>query len=102
MVQTDSYGWPRNGSFGIFDGAVGLFQKKKIQMTSHGINMRPERLKFAEFAGDIFTPRFFFTLINFLSEIISDSKSSIFSCHGEHIFCIPFSERRLYFGMCYT
>lgn len=76
MVQTDSYGWPRNGSFGIFDGAVGLFQKKKIQMTTHGVNMRPERLKFVEFAGDIFTPRFLFSLIIFfsfrLSEIISD------------------------------
>lgn len=96
MIQTDSYGWPQNGSFGIFDGAIGLFQKKKIQMTSHGINMRPERLKFAEFAGDIFTPRFLFLFTSRLLE------SGIFSCHGEHLFCIPFSERRLYFGMCDT
>lgn len=57
MYQTDSYGWPRNGTMGLFDGAVGLFQKKKIQMTSHGVNMRAERLKYVEFAGDIFTPR---------------------------------------------
>lgn len=55
MVQTDSYGWPKNGTF---DGATGLFQKKKIQMMTHGINMRIERLPYTEFAGDIFTPRF--------------------------------------------
>lgn len=54
MLQTDSYGWPKNGSF---DGVMGLFQKNKIQMTIHGINMRVERLKYGEFAGDIFTPR---------------------------------------------
>lgn len=54
MRQTDNYGWPKNGTF---DGAIGLFQKKKIQMMIHGINMRVERLEVAEFAGDIFTPR---------------------------------------------
>lgn len=54
MRQTDSYGWPKNGTF---DGAVGLFQQKKIQMMIHGTNMRAERLEFTEFAGDIFTPR---------------------------------------------
>lgn len=54
MLQTDSYGWPKNGSF---DGVMGLFQRNKIQMTIHGVNMRVERLKHAEFAGDIFTPR---------------------------------------------
>lgn len=54
MRQADSYGWPRNGSF---DGVVGLFQKNKIQMTIHGVNMRAERLQYVEFAGDIFTPR---------------------------------------------
>lgn len=54
MVQTDSYGWPKNGSF---DGVVGLFQRNKIQMTIHGANMRAERLQYTEFAGDIFTPR---------------------------------------------
>lgn len=56
MRQTDSYGWPRNGSF---DGAVGLIQKKKIQLTVHGVNMRAERLSICEFAGDIFTPRLY-------------------------------------------
>lgn len=55
MFQVDSYGWPNNGTF---DGAVGLFQRKKIQMITHGINMRIERLKYCEFAGDIFTPRY--------------------------------------------
>lgn len=40
MYQTDSYGWPRNGT--LFDGAIGLFQKKKIQMTTHGVNISTE------------------------------------------------------------
>lgn len=71
MYQTDSYGWPRNGTMGLFDGAIGLFQKKKIQMTSHGVNMRAERLKYVEFAGDIFTPR-----LSSLSFFLSSSKRS--------------------------
>ncbi|XP_031622981.1 uncharacterized protein LOC116340566 [Contarinia nasturtii] len=50
--QTDSYGSPN-----MEDGVIGLFQKKQIQMTVHGINMHPEQLKHVEFAGDIFTPR---------------------------------------------
>lgn len=54
MKQTDSYGWPKNGSF---DGVMGMFQRKEIQMTTHGVNMRVERLLHTEFAGDIFTPR---------------------------------------------
>lgn len=54
MFQTDSYGWLKNGTF---DGIMGLFQRNKIQMSIHAINMRIERLKYTEFAGDIFTPR---------------------------------------------
>lgn len=74
MRQADSYGWPRNGTLGLFDGAVGLFQKKKIQMTTHGVNMRAERLKYVEFAGDIFTPRskilfFFFGGMDHFSKV---------------------------------
>lgn len=54
MHQTDSYGWSNNGSF---NGIMGMFQKKKIQMTSHGVIMDPEQLAYVEFAGNVFTPR---------------------------------------------
>lgn len=55
ILQVDSYGWLTNGTF---NGVMGLFQKKRIRMTSHAINMRPERLLFSDFCGNIFTPRF--------------------------------------------
>lgn len=35
------------------------FQHKQVQMLYHGTIMRIERLKYVEFAGDLFTPRFF-------------------------------------------
>lgn len=61
VLQTNSYGWPQNitsdASDTNYDGMVGLFQQKKIQMGFNGINMRPELLTFFEFAGDLFTPR---------------------------------------------
>lgn len=49
----DSYGWLKNGTF---NGAMSLFQQKQVQMGYRGINMRPERLLAAEFAGAFFTP----------------------------------------------
>lgn len=51
VKQTDSYGWLKNGTF---DGAMGLFQKKKINALSHGTNMRADRLPYVEFTGEIF------------------------------------------------
>lgn len=53
-MVTDSYGWPTNDTF---DGIMGLFQNKQIQMCVHGVHMREERLLYAEFTGDLFTPR---------------------------------------------
>lgn len=51
VKQTDSYGWLKNGTF---DGAMGLFQQKKINALSHGTNMRVDRLLYVEFTGEIF------------------------------------------------
>lgn len=55
MLQVDNYGWLTNRTF---NGLIGLFQKKKIEMSSHGMNMRIERLMYSEFAGTLFTPRY--------------------------------------------
>lgn len=55
MVQRDSFGWKKNGSF---NGIMQLFQEKKVQMLYHGTNMRIERMPYVEFAGDLFTPRY--------------------------------------------
>lgn len=51
MIQSDSYGWATNGTF---NGMMGLFQRGQVQMLSHGIIMRSDRLKYAEFAGTLF------------------------------------------------
>lgn len=51
VMQTDSYGWLKNGTF---DGVMGLFQKKKIDVLSHGTNMRVDRLAYIEFTAEIF------------------------------------------------
>lgn len=69
MHQVDSYGWPRNGTF---DGVIGLFQKNKIQMTTHGVYMHIERLPYIEFAGDIFTPRLNLVCLGNISIKISE------------------------------
>lgn len=47
----DSYGWNMNGTF---NGVMGLFQQKKIQMLSHATIMREDRLKYVEFTGEVF------------------------------------------------
>lgn len=54
LFISDSYGWIVNGSF---NGIMGQFQKKKIRMASHAINMRAERLNFSDFTASVFTPR---------------------------------------------
>lgn len=51
VIQVDNYGWLRNGTF---DGAMGLFQKKKIQALNHGTIMRIDRLAYIEFTAEIF------------------------------------------------
>lgn len=51
IMQTDNYGWNTNGTF---NGLMGLFQKKKIQMLIHGTIMREDRLVAVEFTAEIF------------------------------------------------
>lgn len=51
IIQVDNYGWNINGTF---NGAMGLFQQKRIQALSHGTIMREDRLKYVEFTGEIF------------------------------------------------
>lgn len=52
IAQVDNYGWrDKNGSF---NGVMGLFQRKKIQMLSHATIMREDRLKYVEFTGEVF------------------------------------------------
>lgn len=55
MIQLDNYGWEENGSF---NGMMGLFQSKKVQMLAHGTIMRIDRMKHVEFTGDLFKTRF--------------------------------------------
>ncbi|XP_055300052.1 glutamate receptor ionotropic, kainate 2-like [Sitodiplosis mosellana] len=54
LMHLAKMGWSENDTF---DGITSLFQKNQIQMTMHGVIMRSEQLLYAEFAGDIFTPR---------------------------------------------
>lgn len=49
--QVDNYGWNMNGTF---NGVMGLFQQKKIQMLSHATIMREDRLRAVEFTGEVF------------------------------------------------
>lgn len=52
IAQVDNFGWrDENGSF---NGVMGLFQRKKIQMLSHASIMREDRLKYVEFTGEVF------------------------------------------------
>lgn len=39
---------------GTFNGVMGLFQKKKIQILSHATIMREDRLRCVEFTGEVF------------------------------------------------
>lgn len=50
IVQIDSYGWNTNGTF---NGAMGLFQKRKIQMLAHATKLRPDRLIAVEFTAEV-------------------------------------------------
>lgn len=55
-----------------------MFQRKLIQIMSHGVNMRTERLKFTEFAGDLFTPRLAVNVISpYFLLLFIDSKICI-------------------------
>lgn len=51
VVQVDSYGWLRNGSF---DGVMGLFQRRQIDVLAHGTIVRMDRMPFVDFTGEIF------------------------------------------------
>lgn len=51
IMQVDNYGWNMNGTF---NGVMGLFQQKKIQILSHATIMREDRLKHVEFTGEVF------------------------------------------------
>lgn len=54
MIQKDNYGWEINGTF---NGIIGLFQQKKVQVLAHGTIMRTDRMKHIDFTGDLFTTR---------------------------------------------
>lgn len=51
VIQVDSYGWKTNGTF---NGAMGLFQQKRIQSLFHGTIMRTDRFDTVEFTAEIF------------------------------------------------
>lgn len=51
IVQFDSYGWLHNGTF---NGAMGMFQRKRIKAMAHGTIMLKERLAVCEFTADLF------------------------------------------------
>lgn len=51
IIQVDNYGWNLNGTW---NGAMGLFQRKRIQALSHATIMREDRLKYVEFTGEVF------------------------------------------------
>lgn len=51
VIQVDSYGWNFNGTW---DGAMGLFQQKKVQMLFHATIMRVDRLEQVEFTAEVF------------------------------------------------
>lgn len=51
IIQVDNYGWNTNHTF---NGAMGLFQKKRIQMLSHATIMRVDRLEQVEFTAEVF------------------------------------------------
>lgn len=50
IIQVDSYGWLRNGTF---NGAIGLFQTGHIKATAFASVMFPERLPVTEFTGNV-------------------------------------------------
>lgn len=50
IIQVDSYGWLKNGTF---NGAIGLFQQGRIKATAFASVMFPERLPVTEFTGNV-------------------------------------------------
>lgn len=52
VIQVDSYGWKHWN--GTWDGALGLFQRKKVQMLFHATIMRVDRLEQLEFTAEVF------------------------------------------------
>lgn len=50
VIQVDNFGWNSNGTW---NGLMGLFQQKKIQMLFHGTIMREDRLAQVEFTAEI-------------------------------------------------
>lgn len=51
MRQVDNYGWNINGTF---NGMMGLFQQKQIEILAHAAMMREDRLKYVEFTAEVF------------------------------------------------
>lgn len=51
IIQTDNYGWLHNGTF---NGAIGLFETKRIKALAYGTIMLPERLAICDFTGEVF------------------------------------------------
>lgn len=53
VIQVDNYGW-RDNFNGTWNGAMGLYQKKKVQMLYHATIMRVDRLEQVEFTAEVF------------------------------------------------
>lgn len=70
IVQVDNYGWNINGTF---NGAMGLFQQKRIQILSHATIMREDRLKYVEFTAELFVVEYGNFSSPYSALLISDS-----------------------------
>lgn len=70
IVQVDNYGWNINGTF---NGAMGLFQQKRIQILSHATIMREDRLKYVEFTAELFVVEYGNLTGPYFALVISDS-----------------------------
>lgn len=55
--QVDNFGWKVNGSF---NGVMGLFQRKKIDMLMHATLMLVNRLEAVEFTAEVFVIEYVF------------------------------------------
>lgn len=83
IVQVDNYGWNINGTF---NGAMGLFQQKRIQILSHATIMREDRLKYVEFTAELFVVEYgnyFVSIVRilFISDSIRTEHRSFFVSH---------------------
>lgn len=51
IIQSDNYGWNNNGTW---NGLMGFFQQKRIQMLYHATIMREDRWAQVEFTAEVF------------------------------------------------